>query len=373
MLTMEELRLKYGFDEVQMLDIRATVTTALKDIIPIIVSEITPDILRQSKDVITLKANELANESLIREQQDQEAYKYINEHKLVWENGLKDRKHAYEQYIRCNSHIELYNECLEEQPIYIPRKFRSDKRHTLSEREKCVVDKMNYNNMISEIGILKIRRDFYQQNIDLGDQNFMVFIESCPTNIKSSLRDIWQKPVKQDEAKANELSVRKMESTRIAFQKDKAEMNPQNVVEEANQEENTATIAPPTVHFQEPQSFGYHIQGIITNQESPESSDNPSQSESNLAHTFGYRHPNTSNNTQHPRTTNNRRNDNRPPRFQQRQNNNRFDQQNNHDHDQRFSKNDQARRYPERNRQQTQTYGQRQFSTYQRGHFQNSN
>ena len=65
MLTMEELRLKYGFDEEQMLDIRATVTTALKDIIPIIVSEITPDILRQSKDVITLKANELANELLI--------------------------------------------------------------------------------------------------------------------------------------------------------------------------------------------------------------------------------------------------------------------------------------------------------------------
>ena len=65
MLTMEELRLKYGFDEEQMLDIRATVTTALKDIIPIIVSEIMPDILRQSKDVITLKANELANELLI--------------------------------------------------------------------------------------------------------------------------------------------------------------------------------------------------------------------------------------------------------------------------------------------------------------------
>ena len=62
---MEELRLKYGFDEEQMLDIRATVTTALKDIIPMIVSEITPDILRQSKDVITLKANELANELLI--------------------------------------------------------------------------------------------------------------------------------------------------------------------------------------------------------------------------------------------------------------------------------------------------------------------
>ena len=226
--------------------------------------------------------------------------------------------------------------------------------------------------MMSEVGVLKLRRDFYQQNIDLGDQNFMVFIESSPANIKASLKDIWQKRINQDEAKANETSVKKMESTRIAFQKDKAQ-NAESIIEEAPPNVTIpAPAPPPAVRIQEPQSFGYHIEEAIETHNTPGNDANPPQTQSNVPQTFGYRQSNSNNykNQQHPHTTSNRRNQSRPPRFQNQQNSHGYNNQNNYN--QQHSKNDQARRYPERNRQQTQTYGQPQYSTYQRGPFHSS-
>ena len=45
------------------------------------------------------------------------------------------------KYLTCDKQILLHNECLEEEPMYIPKKFRNDKVYTINDQEKKIYNK----------------------------------------------------------------------------------------------------------------------------------------------------------------------------------------------------------------------------------------
>ena len=52
-----------------------------------------------------------------------------------WQKELEKQKDVYYKFTFSGNLIFLYNECFEEEPIYIPRKFHNDNTFTMKEQE----------------------------------------------------------------------------------------------------------------------------------------------------------------------------------------------------------------------------------------------
>ena len=66
--------------------------------------------------------------------------------------------------------LDLYGECLQEEPMYIPRKFRNDKTYVRSQEELNVVRENGLNNLQSKCEILKLRKNNLLENIANQDK-----------------------------------------------------------------------------------------------------------------------------------------------------------------------------------------------------------
>ena len=66
------------------------------------------------------------------------------------------------KYLRCNKQILLYNECLEEELMSIPRKFQNDKEYTIKNQKKNIYNKLALEELKTEMEILTNRRDIFE-------------------------------------------------------------------------------------------------------------------------------------------------------------------------------------------------------------------
>ena len=66
------------------------------------------------------------------------------------------------KYLRCNKQILLYNECLEEELMSIPRKFQNDKVYTIKNQKKNIYNKLALEELKTEMEILTNRRDIFE-------------------------------------------------------------------------------------------------------------------------------------------------------------------------------------------------------------------
>ena len=86
------------------------------------------------------------------------------------------------EYLRCDKQILLYNECLEEESGYIPRKFRNGKVYIMNEQEKKIYNKLALEKLKTEMEILTNRREHFRNNLDTTDKenkNFQI-TRQCP-------------------------------------------------------------------------------------------------------------------------------------------------------------------------------------------------
>ena len=70
-----------------------------------------------------------------------------------------------DKFTRCEWLLHLYGEYLQEEPMYIPRKFRNDKTYVTSQEELKVVRKNDLNNLQSECEILELIKNNLLENI----------------------------------------------------------------------------------------------------------------------------------------------------------------------------------------------------------------
>ena len=75
-----------------------------------------------------------------------------------------------DKFTRYEQLLDLYGECLQEEPIYILHKFRNDKTYVTSQEELNVVRKYDLNNLQSEREILKLRKNNLLENIAIQDK-----------------------------------------------------------------------------------------------------------------------------------------------------------------------------------------------------------
>ena len=74
------------------------------------------------------------------------------------------------KFKRCERLLDLCKEWLQEDPMYIPRKFRNDKTYGTSQEELNISRKSYLNNLKSECEILKLRKNNLLENIANQDK-----------------------------------------------------------------------------------------------------------------------------------------------------------------------------------------------------------
>ena len=250
---MERLKEKYGLSDECIDDVKKTITDSITEMMPIIIEEIGPIIMNNISAKIKSDAEKLDEMNKKRKI----ALKYVQDNIKDWERTLENRNKTYWQYIRTVSTLDLYTECLEEEPMYIPRKFRKDKTHYRNAEEKREVERMNHERLKSEMQILQIRKSTYyneMQHKDKEDEDFFRR-EITDPEILDNVLEIWNTSKKKDEEIVHEKWVKKNEGMRQNFEKDKEKNRTTQQVEPEHREmsesiqtnvENTHAETPPT-------------------------------------------------------------------------------------------------------------------------------
>ena len=138
-----------------------------------------------------------------------------------------ERNKVYEQFILCESLLDIYGLCLQEEPVYIPLRYRRDKIHVLCDEEKNVRTTANLQNMQCDMEILKIRRDNYKRTLSKCDETAQRFIteKTGESTLTQEITSIWNESTRQDQEKVDQTWARKIASMHTAFEKDKATLS----------------------------------------------------------------------------------------------------------------------------------------------------
>ena len=234
-MSMDQLLQTYGLGltNEQIRNVNHSVNDIVKDSITKILNEATPNILKKVLPLVKEVNNPHGNLSNIPPTSNAStvATNYIRDNKEYIRRELTSRNNVYYQYVRCTSFLDLYNDCLEEEPLHISKMFRNDKKHCMLEEVKRCNERMYYQKMRNEMEILTIRRDEFRRRIRDEDEKILSHFSKTISN-KDVLREvnkIWEESVKKDEGSVNFKWVRKIESARKAFETDK-----QNIRSESN-------------------------------------------------------------------------------------------------------------------------------------------
>ena len=79
-----------------------------------------------------LWSNDKGNTELSFTSIKQEAERFIYSNNKLQSDLLQKRKDFVYKFTRCERLLDLYGECLQEEPMYVPRKFRNDKTYVTS-------------------------------------------------------------------------------------------------------------------------------------------------------------------------------------------------------------------------------------------------
>ena len=94
---------------------------------------------------------------------------FRTENKDYLNKKLNEREDVYYKYRRCDAYLDLYGESLAKEPLYIPKKFRSDSYHVMNEDELRSVTKFELQRFQSECEIFNIRRKQFLKEITTID------------------------------------------------------------------------------------------------------------------------------------------------------------------------------------------------------------
>ena len=208
---------------------------AITEILPRIIEEITPLILEKSKSVIEQNAPSLfLNSAPVENRNDrnirEECDKFVYDNQNTWNTKLHDRKDVMYKFLRCDKLILLYNNCLEEEPMYIPRKFRNDRVHIMNDNEKNIYDKLALQKLKTEMEILTNRREHFRNKLDGIDNELKQFIESKNIRelLKKEIESEWQENCEKQYTRLDEIWKKKIEGTMKGFEKDKSYLRRNN-------------------------------------------------------------------------------------------------------------------------------------------------
>ena len=161
--------------------IKPNVINSIMAVLPEILQELVPLIIEKSEALInenTTKGLEICGRNVPNNiNVNKEVNTFIRRNNNHWQKELKKRKNIYYKVTRSDQLILLYNEYLEEEPIYIPRKFRNDNTFTMNEQEKNIYFKLDLTKLKTEMEVLTRKRAYFRRNWTKQIRNYNFFRE----------------------------------------------------------------------------------------------------------------------------------------------------------------------------------------------------
>ena len=224
---MEDLKSKYGFSDEQMDDIRELVVSSIKEVIPAVLEESTKILAEKCKESVTNATKNYFPK--VNTPPSREAVQFITRNKQSWKVQLAERNKLYGQFIRCESLLDIYGQCLQEEPVYVPRRYRRDKIHILYDEEKSIRTTADLQNMQTDMEVLKIRRDNFKRVLEKCDANSQKFVTEkiSDDHIALEVASIWDDSIHQDQEKVEQIWAKKISTMHTAFEKDKLNLSRQ--------------------------------------------------------------------------------------------------------------------------------------------------
>ena len=185
------------------------------------------------------------------EQITSEATSFVRSHPETFKTNLRYRREKYEQYCRAVHIINLYDECMNENPPYIPKKFREDRYHVRNERELEKVYNRSMANFQCEYDILTIRKSDYKEQLDNFTNKTRGFVneQHLDEPIQKEIMNIWEREAKKDEDSVIREWKKKIIGVKKSFTLDKKNLENinRNRFQRRENTNNTATPEQPTM------------------------------------------------------------------------------------------------------------------------------
>ena len=150
--------------EEQFKDIKEKKLENVLKVLPEIRNDIFPVVMDKVSDITKTNIKEYVPTSCLTNSCDKnvkELEEFMRSNNATQSNFIKKRKDEFYKYTRCNSLLNLCNDCLAEEPMYIPRKFRQHSIQTINDREKQLYEKLNLEKLKTETEILTTRTEHF--------------------------------------------------------------------------------------------------------------------------------------------------------------------------------------------------------------------
>ena len=212
-------------------DILDSLTIALKEkiteFIPNLLKDLTPEIVNLARSSIE---DYIINNDLLQHSVRDSLISYEEEVSTFTKNfaptmneQLNLREDAYWKFTRCERLLGLYNECMNSEPAYVPRKFRKDKFHVMSKEELDIVNKMELKEMQLQCEILTCRREEFLKRCSDIDKVVEDIVKKSNMSEKATQNRIarWHFIVKEDVETIHKKWDTQINGMRSSFEKDK--------------------------------------------------------------------------------------------------------------------------------------------------------
>ena len=214
------------------------------ELIPSLMKEVTPELVSLAKASIEnyIIDNNLLSTSVKDSllQIDQEIDTFTKNFADVINGHLNRRDDVCWKYTRCVRLLDLYNECMLEEAMYIPKKFRKDKYHFMSKEELHILNKMELKEFQLECEILTCRKEeFYKRCVDIDKEvEDLINQSNMSTKATQSRLKRWQDLVQDDITATNKKWDEKIAFMKSAFEKDKVSLkqHQQNRIKDSKSE-----------------------------------------------------------------------------------------------------------------------------------------
>ena len=220
--------------------VTSTVMEALQNTLTAQISSIVPDLFKQlspmfidlvRKEIAQYLSKDLDIKEIVKKtvketlvSVDDEVAKFRNsKFAAILDDKLERRDQEYYKYARDNDLLRLYGECMALEPLYVPKKFRNDKYHVMSERELTIINKLELKRLQTECEILTGRRDEFQKRCNAFDAEVNEIISMCDLSDKAAQICLkrWTDLVAGDIKRVDQKMAKKYEGMKNSFMRDR--------------------------------------------------------------------------------------------------------------------------------------------------------
>ena len=220
--------------------VTSTVMEALQNTLTAQISSIVPDLFKQlspmfidlvRKEIAQYLSKDLDIKEIVKKtvketlvSVDDEVAKFRNsKFAAILDDKLERRDQEYYKYARDNDLLRLYGECMALEPLYVPKKFRNDKYHVMSERELTIINKLELKRLQTECEILAGRRDEFQKRCNAFDAEVKDILSMSDLSDKAAEICLkrWTDLVAGDIKRVDQKMAKKYEGMKNAFKRDR--------------------------------------------------------------------------------------------------------------------------------------------------------